>query len=151
MVYESSYNDVNVTRVVIGRCPWSIRVQIHGWRHAKLVFFVLFNMARGFENFYEIISDYSKWSYTRKKNGETGTKRALDYLRMHKLQEVFTTAADRVSSLDYRYETLAIVQNVFAIILLWARKDLEKLFEETVYNQVKGKKKKQRRKVALGT
>ena len=53
---------------------------------------------------------------------------------MHKLQEVFTTAADRVSSLDYRYETLAIVQNVFAIILLWARKDLEKLFEETVYN-----------------
>ena len=70
---------------------------------------------------------------------------------MHKLQEVFTTAADRVSSLDYRYETLAIVQNVFAIILLWARKDLEKLFEETVYNQVKGKKKKQRRKVALGT
>ena len=70
---------------------------------------------------------------------------------MHKLQEVFTTAADRVSSLDYRYETLAIVQKVFAIILLWARKDLEKLFEETVYNQVKGKKKKQRRKVALGT
>ena len=60
---------------------------------------------------------------------------------MHKLQEVFTTAADRVSSQDYRYETLAIVQNVFAIILLWARKDFEKLFEETVYNQVKGKKK----------
>ena len=38
---------MNATRVVIGRCPWSIRVQIHGWRHAKLVFFVLFNMARG--------------------------------------------------------------------------------------------------------
>ena len=31
------YNDVNATRAVIGRCPWSIRVQIHGWRHGKLV------------------------------------------------------------------------------------------------------------------
>ena len=24
------YNYVNATRPVIGRCPWSIRVQIHG-------------------------------------------------------------------------------------------------------------------------
>ena len=56
--------------------------------------------------------------FTRQKNGETRTKRALDYLRMPKLQEIFTTAADRVSSLDYRYERLAVVQNVFAIILL---------------------------------
>ena len=53
--------------------------------------------------------------FTSKKNRKTGTKRALDYLRMHKLQEVFTTAADRVSSLDYRYERLAVVQNVLAI------------------------------------
>ena len=86
-----------------------------------------------------------------RKMEKRGQKELLTYLRMPKLQEVFTTAADRVSSLDYRYETLAIVQNVFAIILLWARKDFEKLFEETVYNQVKRKKKKQRRKVALGT
>ena len=35
--------------------------------------------------------------FTRQKNGETRTKRALDYLRMPKLQEIFTTAADRVS------------------------------------------------------
>ena len=27
-----------------------LRVQIHGWRHVKLVFFVLFNMVHGFEN-----------------------------------------------------------------------------------------------------
>ena len=26
---------VNATRAVIGRCPWSIRVQIHGWRQQK--------------------------------------------------------------------------------------------------------------------
>ena len=47
----SLYNDVNAKRTVIGRCPWSIRVQIHGWRRGKLVFFVLFNMARRFEMF----------------------------------------------------------------------------------------------------
>ena len=29
--------------------------------------------------------------FTRKKNAETGTKRALDYFRMPKLQEIFTT------------------------------------------------------------
>ena len=69
--------------------------------------------------------------FTRQKNGETGTKRALDYVRMPKLQEIFTTAADRVSSL---WKTVAVLQNVFAIILLWARKDIENLFAETIYN-----------------
>ena len=49
------YNDVNTTRAVIGCFPWSIRIQIHGWRHEKLIFFALFNMARGFENVCEII------------------------------------------------------------------------------------------------
>ena len=52
--------------------------------------------------------------FTRKKNGEMGTKRALDYFRMLKLQEIFT-AADIVF---HRYERLAVFQNVFAIILL---------------------------------
>ena len=62
MVYESLYNDVNATRAVIGCWPWSIRVQIHGWRYAKLVFFVLFNKGRGFEYVCEIILDKSKWN-----------------------------------------------------------------------------------------
>ena len=31
--------------------------------------------------------------FTVQKNGETGTKRALDYFRMPKLQQIFTTAA----------------------------------------------------------
>ena len=30
---------MNITRVVIGRCPWSIRVQAHGGRHGKRVSF----------------------------------------------------------------------------------------------------------------
>ena len=68
--------------------------------------------------------------FTRNKNGETGTKRALDYFRMPKLQEIVTTAA----ILFHRYERIAVLQNVFAIIPLWARKDVEKLFKETVYN-----------------
>ena len=42
------------------------------------------------------------------------TKRALDYVRMPKLQEIFTTAA----TVFHRYERLAVLQNVFAIILL---------------------------------
>ena len=48
---------------------------------------------------------------------------------MPKLQEIFTT----VANVCLRYERLAVLQNVFAIILLWARKDGEKLFEETVH------------------
>ena len=68
--------------------------------------------------------------FTRKENGETGTKRALHYFTMPKLQEIFTLLHNSC----HRYERLAVLQNVFAIILLSARKDVEKLFEETVYN-----------------
>ena len=64
--YHVLDNDENTTLVVIGRCPWSIRVQIHGWRHAKLAFFVSFNMARGFENVCGINSDKSKWNPRKK-------------------------------------------------------------------------------------
>ena len=52
--------------------------------------------------------------FTKKKNGETETKSALDYLRMPKLQEIFTA----VAIVWHRYERLAVLQNVFAIILL---------------------------------
>ena len=53
-------------RAVIGRCPWPITVQIHGWRQKKLVSFDLFNMAPGFENGCEIISDQNKWKPRKK-------------------------------------------------------------------------------------
>ena len=52
--------------------------------------------------------------FTRNKNGETGTKRALDYFRMPKLQEIVTIAA----ILFHRYERIAVLQNVFAIFPL---------------------------------
>ena len=47
---------------------------------------------------------------------------------MPKLQEIFTTSA----IVCHRYERLAVLQNGFAIILLWASEDVEKYLEETV-------------------
>ena len=52
--------------------------------------------------------------FTKKKNGEMETKKAIDYLTMPKLQEIFTS----VAIVCLRYERLAVLQNVFAIILL---------------------------------
>ena len=54
--------------------------------------------------------------FTKKKNGETETKRALEKLEnvQIKVQEIFTT----VAIVCHRYEKLAVSQNVFAIILL---------------------------------
>ena len=76
---------MNVTRAVIGRYPWSIRVQIHGWRHGKLVFFVLFNMARGFENVCEIISDWGKWKLRKKFSRSYLQRRKMEKRRPKKL------------------------------------------------------------------
>ena len=70
---------------VIGRCPWSIRVQIHGWRHGKLVFFVLFNMARGFENVCEIISDWGKWKLQKKFSRSYLQRRKMEKRRSKRL------------------------------------------------------------------
>ena len=66
---------------------------------------------------------------------------------MPELEEIFTAGA----IVRHRYERLAVLQNVFAIILLWATKDVEKRFEKLYASKVKKKKKKQRRKVAFGT
>ena len=62
---------------------------------------VLFNIAHGFEQVCEIISDLRGWkprkkfsrSYLQRKKRQMETKTALDYLRMPKLQEIFTTVA----------------------------------------------------------
>ena len=106
--------------------PWSIRVQIHGRCH-----FLCF-VQHGAQ-FWKCLWDYFRLTqvkslkkvqqelFTREKNGGMGTKRGLDYFRTPKLQEIFTTAA----IVFHLYERFAILQNVFAIILLWARKDVE--------------------------
>ena len=65
-------------------CDWWLSVI---WCHGKLVLFVLFNMVPGFENVLWDNFGLSKWkprkklsrnySNTKKKNGETETKRVL--------------------------------------------------------------------------
>ena len=80
------YNDN--TCAVIGRCPWSIRGQIHGWRHGKLFLTVLLNMVRGFENVCEIISDKSKWKLIKNLAPELFTKKKMEKQRQ---KEPFTT------------------------------------------------------------
>ena len=47
---------------------------------------------------------------------------------MPKLQENFTI----VAIVCHRYKRLAVLQNVNAIILLWASEDVKKRLEETV-------------------
>ena len=99
-MYVCLYNDVNATRIVIGCCPW---------RAVLKMFVRLFRIKAS-----EILEKVQQELFTRKENKETGTKRALDYFRMPKLQKIFTTAA----IVFHRYERLAVLQNAFAISLL---------------------------------
>ena len=55
--YNDLYHDVNAVDAVIGHCPWSIRVPRYMGDVTGIFFVVLFNIARGFENVYEIILD----------------------------------------------------------------------------------------------
>ena len=85
-------------------------------------FFALFEMARSCENFCEIIlglKQVKAWqkrladqeAIYKEEKWRNGDKRAqIDYLRMPKLQEIFTT----VAIMCHRYETLAVL----AIILV---------------------------------
>ena len=112
LFYYLFYNDANATRDVIGRCPWSVRVKIHGWRHGKFVFFVLFNITRGFENVCEILLDSSEWKPRKSLAGAI-------YKEEKWRNGIFTT----VAIVCPLYERLAVLQNVFAIILPCARKN----------------------------
>ena len=56
--HDSSSHSENVASACRVTATWNLFVkQIHGWRHWKRVLFVLFNMARSFENVCETISD----------------------------------------------------------------------------------------------
>ena len=77
--------------------------------------------------------------FTRNKNGETGTKRALDYFRMPKLQEIFTTAA----IVFHRYERLAVLQ-MFSPSFCFEQEKTLKNFSKKLY-AIKIKKKRRSR------
>ena len=83
------------------------RVQIHGWRNGKIVFFFCF-VHKG-ERFWKWLLDYfgfSRWkprknfsmSYLQGRNmKKTEAKRVLDNFRMPKLLEILTKVASRDS------------------------------------------------------
>ena len=123
----SLYNALHATLAVIGRCPWSTGVQTHGWRHGEILFFVLSNMARGFENVCEIISNWASEDLEKSLAGvvykheklETKAKSVLVDSKMPKLEQIFKTAASL-------YEKSHSFENICSIILLWASEGLGK-------------------------
>ena len=131
------YNDVSATRAVIGRCPWSIRVQ-DTWMTSQEICFLGFvqHGARFWKVFVRLFRikqvKASKKSLAgaiyKEEKWWDGGKRVLHYFRMPKPQEIFTT----VAIVCHRHEGLSDLQNVFA--MFWAKEDFEKLFEETVCN-----------------
>ena len=77
------------------RCDWSLSMIYKStgteYRNGKFLFFVWFNMARDFENFYEIILDLSKWKPRKKKLSRSYLRRKKREKRRQNLEELFTT------------------------------------------------------------
>ena len=92
--------------------------------HAVLKMFVRLFRIEASESFGKRIAG----AIYKEEKWRNGDQKSFDYLTMPKL-EIFTT----VAIVCLRYERLAVLQNVFAIILLWARKEGEKRFEEAVH------------------
>ena len=148
---------MNATRVVIGRCPWSIRVQIHGWRHAKLVFFVLFNMARSFENVCEIQFWIKASEIPRKKFNRS----YLPYRKMEKRgqKELLTT----LECLNYKKSSQLLPScfiamrdspfcKMFSPLFCFEQKKTLRNFSKKLSTiKIKEKKREAKRKVALWT
>ena len=75
-----------------------------------------------------------------KKNEEKGTKKkTLDYFRMPKLREIFTTAA----IVFHRYERLAVLQ-MFSLLFCFEQEKTLKNFSKKLYT-IKRKKKRRSR------
>ena len=111
----------------------------------SLCSFILFNMARGFDNVREIISDYEKKALKKPqhelliktKNGESETKRVLDDLKIPKLEEIFTTVAIEC----HRYQRLAVSKMFsqlycFMQVKAFAENFLEKLYTSKMKTKV---------------
>ena len=101
-------------------------------------------MTSGFGNVGAISLDYARESLEKclpgannkkKKNGETETKRVLNNMRMPKLQAILTA----VVTYCHHYVRLAVLQNVFAIILLCASEGVENLSKKLYASKIKKK------------
>ena len=78
--------------------------------HAVLKMFVRLFRIEASESFRKSLAG----AIYKEEKWRNGDQKAIDYLTMPKLQEIFTT----VAIVCLRYERLAVLQNVFAIILL---------------------------------
>ena len=99
------------------------------------------------------------WDYFGLREVKASKKRSKSYLQRkmdkRREKELFTNS----ECLNYKKSSqqlpLCVIATrdslFFANILLWARKDVETLFEETVYKKDKEKKQKQRRNIVFGT
>ena len=137
---------------MIGRCPWSIRVQIHGWRHGKLVFFVLFNMARGFENVCEIISDWGKWKLRKKFSRSYLQRRKMEKRRPKKLLTTWQCLNYKKSSQQLPSCVFAtrdsLFCKMFSLLFFFEQEKTVKNFSKKLYTSKI--KKKLRWKVGFG-
>ena len=129
-------------------CPWSITVQIHGWRRGKLVFLVLFNLARGFENVCEIISDYNKWKPRKKFSRSYLQKRKMEKPRQKELLTTWECLNYKTCSQQLPSCVIAMRDSLFCKCSHhhWRWKSIQR----NLIKQDKEKKKKQGRKIALG-
>ena len=121
-------------RVLIGCCPRSIRVQINGWRVNLFSLFcstwraVLKVFVRLFR---------TKASETLEKCLRGGILKKMEKRRQKEFLTTWGCVNNKKSSQQFPSCVIATrLQNVFAIILTWTRKEVEKLFEETVYKYI---------------
>ena len=136
------------------RCDWSLPIIYQStdtWMTSRETCFLCF-VQHG-ARFWKCLWDYfglkqvksskkvRQELFTRQKNGETGTKWALDYLRMPELQEIFTTAADRVSSL---WQTRRFAKCFRHYSALSKKRRWKKNFSKKLYS-IKLKKKRKSR------
>ena len=86
--------------------------------------------------------------FTKRKNGERETNRAVDNLRKLKLQEIFTTVAI-ASSVIARGDSLFC--KMFSPLFWFEQEKTLKNYSKKLYASKIKKKEKQRRKIAIGT
>ena len=58
--YWVLYNNPSYSRILIGSRLWSIRGQMHDWRHHYKIFHLSFKIAESFENLDNILHDWEK-------------------------------------------------------------------------------------------
>ena len=129
------------------RCDsWSLPMiytglQIHGWRDVTGNLFSLFcstwrAVLKMFMRLFRIKASESlekKLARTIYKEEKWTKGEKKSSLQLKNASTSYKKFSQHRAIVCHRYERLAVLQNVFAIILLWARKDVENLFEETVY------------------